>query len=117
MRIPSLRDFQVYIEYWSDIYHMDYQQVIANLQLAYSRESASGRDQVGKEDWKVAERQQFLDLLKREGKKTLLEIGAGTGTDGLFFQKSGMRVVCTDLSPAMIELCREKAWKPMSWIF
>ena len=87
---------------------MNYQQVIANLQRAYSRESASGRDRAGKEDWKVAERQQFLELLKREGKKTLLEIGAGTGTDGLFFQKSGMRVVCTDLSPSMVELCREK---------
>ena len=87
---------------------MDYQQVITHLQRAYSRESASGRDQAGKEDWKMAERQQFLELLKREGKKTLLEIGAGTGTDGLFFQKSGMRVVCTDLSPAMVELCREK---------
>src|SRR5258708_21695202 len=83
---------------------MDYQQVIAHLQRAYSRESASGRDQAGKEDWKVAERQQFLDLLKREGKKTLLEIGAGTGTDGLFFQNSGMRVGCPDLSPPPGEL-------------
>lgn len=87
---------------------MDYQQVITNLQRAYSRQRAHERDQAEKEDWKVAERQLFLDLLKREGKKTLLEIGAGTGTDGLFFQKSGMCVVCTDLSPAMIELCREK---------
>jgi len=87
---------------------MDYQQAITNLQRAYSRQRAHERDQAEKEDWKVAERQQFLDLLKREGKKTVLEIGAGTGADGLFFQKSGMRVVCTDLSPVMVELCREK---------
>ncbi|HJT55010.1 MAG TPA: hypothetical protein VJ761_00835 [Ktedonobacteraceae bacterium] len=56
---------------------MDYQQAITNLRMAYSRESASERDRMGKEDWKVAERQQFLDLLKQEGKQTLLEIGAG----------------------------------------
>ncbi len=87
---------------------MDYQQAITNLQRAYSRQKAHERDQAEKEDWKITERQQFLDLLKREGKKTVLEIGAGTGTDGLFFQKSGMRVVCTDLSPVMVELCREK---------
>ena|SRR5215469_12967245 len=54
---------------------MDYRQVTTHLRRAYSRESASSRDQTGKEDWKVAERQQFLDLLQREGKKTLLEIG------------------------------------------
>lgn len=87
---------------------MDYQQVVANLQVAYGHESASSRDQARKEDWKMAERQQFLDLLKQEGKKTLLEVGAGTGADGLFFQKNGLHVVCTDLSLAMIELCREK---------
>ncbi len=90
------------------MHHMNYQQAITNLREAYSRESASVRDRSTKEDWKLAERQQFLDLLQQEGKKTLLEIGAGTGTDGLFFQNSGIQVVCTDLSPAMVELCREK---------
>jgi SAM-dependent methyltransferase len=87
---------------------MSYQQIITDLQKAYSRESARDRDKMEKDDWKVIERQAFLDLLKQESKQTLLEIGAGTGTDSLFFQSNGLRVVCTDLSPAMIELCREK---------
>jgi len=87
---------------------MDYQQVTEDLRLAYSDESAKDRDQAGKEDWKIAERQRFLDLLKQEYKQTLLEVGAGTGTDSIFFQSNGLRVVCTDLSPAMIRLCREK---------
>ncbi len=86
----------------------DYQQVITTLRAAYSRESATQRDNTEKEDWKVVERQQFLVLLQQEGKITLLEIGAGTGKDALFFQESGLRVVCTDLSPAMIALCRAK---------
>lgn len=87
---------------------MDYQQVIAHLRQAYDQKSARKRDEMKKEDWKVAERQHFLDLLKQEGKQRLLEIGAGTGTDSLFFQNNGIRVVCTDLSPAMVEKCREK---------
>jgi SAM-dependent methyltransferase len=86
----------------------EYQQVLTSLRAAYSRESAMQRNQAGKEPWKIAERQQFLALLQREGKTTLLEVGAGTGQDSLFFQENGMHVVCTDLSTAMVELCREK---------
>ena len=86
----------------------DYQQVITTLRTAYSQQSAEQRDSEEKQAWKVAERQQFLDLLQKEGKTTLLEIGAGTGKDSIFFQNKGLHVVCTDLSPAMISLCREK---------
>lgn len=87
---------------------MEYQQAIESLRLAYSRESAKERDQATKDSWKIVERQAFLDLLKREQKQSLLEVGAGAGTDSLFFQENGLRVTCTDLSPAMIELCRAK---------
>lgn len=87
---------------------MDYQQVTKDLLLSYNDEMAKSRDETEKEDWKLAERQYFLDLLKQEHKQTLLEVGAGTGTDSLFFQNNGLRVTCTDLSPAMIRLCREK---------
>ncbi|MGH2479233.1 MAG: class I SAM-dependent methyltransferase, partial [Ktedonobacteraceae bacterium] len=87
---------------------MEYQQAIADLRVAYSLESAAQRDKVEKDSWKVAERQRFLALLQQENRQTLLEIGAGTGTDSLFFQNNGLRVICTDLSPAMVELCREK---------
>lgn len=86
----------------------DYQQVIETLRAAYSDESAAQRDNTAKDDWKLVERQQFLTLLQQEGKRTLLEIGAGTGQDSLFFQQNGLRVVCTDLSPDMIALCRAK---------
>ena len=86
----------------------DYQQVMEMLRAAYSSESAEQRDHAEKEAWKLVERQRFLALLQQEGKTTLLEIGAGTGKDSLFFQQHGLRVVCTDLSPAMIALCRAK---------
>lgn len=86
----------------------DYQQVIETLRAAYSDESAAQRDNTAKDDWKLVERQRFLTRLQREGKRTLLEIGAGTGQDSLFFQENGLHVVCTDLSPNMIALCRAK---------
>ncbi len=89
----------------------DYQQVITGLRASYNREQAEQRNQAEKDAWKVTERQQFLALLQQEGKTTLLEIGAGTGNDSLFFQDNGLNVVCTDLSSAMVTFCRDKGLK------
>ena len=58
------------------------------------------------EPWKVPERAAFLELLVREERKSLLEIGAGTGVHGRFFADAGFDVVCADLSAAMVEHCR-----------
>jgi SAM-dependent methyltransferase len=87
---------------------MEYEQIIASLRLAYNEENANWREQRVKEDWKIAERQHFLTLLKQERRQRLLEVGAGTGADSLFFQSNGLRVICTDLAPAMVRHCREK---------
>ena len=38
----------------------------------------------------------------------LLEIGAGTGQDSVYFQQEGFAVVAADLSPVMVERCRAK---------
>lgn len=84
-----------------------YQQVINDLRIAYDGK-ASERDQEAKTPWKLAERQHFLELLRQEGKQTLLEIGAGTGHDSRFFADNGLHVTCTDLSPEMVRFCREK---------
>jgi len=58
--------------------------------------------------WKVEERARFLAQLKAEGKHTLLEIGAGTGRECLFFKQNGLQPFAIDLSPAMVELCQQK---------
>ncbi len=52
--------------------------------------------------------QSFLSLLQKEYKQTLLEVGAGVGRDGLFFQDHALEITCVDLSPVMVELCRNK---------
>lgn len=78
-----------------------------NLRQSYDRK-AQERDARTIQEWKLTERQAFLSLLRQEQKQTLLEIGAGTGIDGNFFQEHGLEVICIDLSPEMVKLCRQK---------
>lgn len=58
--------------------------------------------------WKSEERRRFLDEVKAEGKRTLLELGAGPGRDAAFFKDEGLTVTATDFSPEMVRLCRAK---------
>jgi len=78
-----------------------------NLRTTYNK-YAQEREANRMQGWKMEERSKFLSLLQKERKQTLLEIGAGTGHDSKFFQEQGLEVVCIDLSPAMVELCRQK---------
>ncbi len=84
-----------------------YDDIIVGLRDAYDR-GAGEREKGSPAPWKEEERRHFLAALRDEGKQTLLEIGAGTGKDGLFFQQHGLDVTCTDLSPEMVALCRRK---------
>jgi SAM-dependent methyltransferase len=77
------------------------------LRSAYNS-SANQRQQGEVASWKLSERQAFFDLLRSEGKDFLLEIGAGPGKDSEFFQNEGLEVISTDLSPQMVQLCRDK---------
>jgi SAM-dependent methyltransferase len=86
----------------------DYRQVIVGLRQAYGSAAAEEREGRQKESFKTDERRRFLDLLRDRGAASLLEVGAGTGHDSLYFQEQGLRVLCTDLSPDMIGLCRSK---------
>lgn len=79
----------------------------SNFSKIYDR-YAQERDKRGIATWKIQERNRFLALLKNERKKTLLEIGAGTGKDGKFFNDSGLEVISTDVSFEMVRLCRKK---------
>lgn len=78
-----------------------------NLRASYGR-AAQSRDAQPIEAWKVKERQRFLELLQAEGRRSLLELGAGPGKDGAFFQTQGLEVLCTDLSPEMVAACAAK---------
>lgn len=77
------------------------------LRLAYDR-AAAQRDEDAIPGWKAVERDRFLAALRAEQKTRLLEIGAGPGHHGRFFQDNGLHVVCTDLSSEMVDRCRAK---------
>ena len=84
-----------------------YQDVLDSLRVSYDGRAA-WRDQQEKEPWKLAERELFLGRVLDDGGGRLLEIGAGPGHDSAFFASHGLQVVATDLSPAMVRLCRQK---------
>lgn len=85
-------------------------QLRAALREFYDK-TALDREAGTMQDWKIQERASFLSLLQKEQKKSLLEVGAGVGRDSQFFQENGFDATCIDLSPAMIELCRQKGLK------
>ncbi len=84
-----------------------YEKVKTDLRQAYDS-NATERDGYKIEAWKIRERDRFLALLLKSEKQHLLEIGAGPGHFSKFFQDRGLEVVCTDLSPGMVRLCRAK---------
>lgn len=51
------------------------------------------------QDWKVKEREFFLNRIHNENYRSLLEIGAGTGKDSLYFKERGLNTFSTDISP------------------
>ena len=87
---------------------MTKQKIRADLVKAYDQQ-AEQRNKSNIDGWKATERAQFLTLLQKEAKQTLLEIGAGHGRDSLFFKEQGFHVTSIDLSPKMVKLCREKS--------
>jgi SAM-dependent methyltransferase len=84
-----------------------YDTVVRDLRASYDA-AAEDRDVKAKQQFKLDERAAFLDRLRAVQAETLLEVGAGTGQDGVFFRDEGLRVVAVDLSPAMVERCRAK---------
>ena len=84
-----------------------YAKIITELQNSYDN-AAEERNTYEITDWKAEERRRFLEEIQREQKQMLLEIGAGAGRDGQFFQEQGLQVICTDLSPNLVEFCRAK---------
>lgn len=84
-----------------------YDEIIKSLRQAYDT-SAVERDKASRGSWRIRERHKFLELLAKEKRSTLLEIGAGPGKDSKFFHDNGLQVIATDLSPQMVALCREK---------
>jgi len=81
--------------------------MLSDLKSYYDTDAAR-READEQADWKLALRREFLTRAQAEGKRSLLEIGAGPGKDSRYFMDHGMSVVAVDLSPEMVRLCRLK---------
>ncbi|HLE49427.1 MAG TPA: class I SAM-dependent methyltransferase [Patescibacteria group bacterium] len=79
------------------------------LKTAYDADAKRRDSLEGKRDqWKLDIRQKFVELLKKENKTTILELGSGAGLDAKYFQESGFKVLATDLSDKMVEMCKKR---------
>lgn len=69
---------------------------------------ANDREKKEAQDWKIDQIKEYLELIKKENKKTILEIGAGPGRDSKFFMDNGLEATATDLSEEMVKICKGK---------
>ncbi len=86
---------------------MNVKNIKSNLRKFYDEE-AKYRNLNHKQEWKLNQREIFYNYIKKEGKDTLLELGAGTGQDSKFFMDCGLKVTAIDLSNEMVKICKEK---------
>lgn len=71
-------------------------------------EHAHERNASSKQEWKIQSRSRFLEQLKANHTRTLLEIGAGTGQDSLYFMEHGLDVTAIDLSEEHVSYCNQR---------
>ena len=88
----------------------EYDTVIEGLRSSYDAK-VEERDTHEVEPWKKAERARYLALLEAEGRHALVDIGAATGLHAEYFRAAGLDVTCVDLSPAMVQRCRDKGFE------
>ncbi|HEV2360247.1 MAG TPA: class I SAM-dependent methyltransferase [Acidimicrobiales bacterium] len=84
-----------------------YDEVISGLRVAYDG-AVEERSSKSVPDWKRREWDTFAGRLQAEGRKSILEIGSGTGVHARYFTELGFDVTCTDLSAAMVAHCRSQ---------
>lgn len=78
-----------------------------DLVRSYDRD-APARNQRSLPEQRVRLRERFVELLRKEGRTGLLELGAGAGQDGEAFLGDNFDLVAVDLSPGNVRLARER---------
>jgi len=53
----------------------------------------------------------FFDKFIELSKEKILDVGSGSGRDGLILQKAGLDVICLDASESMIRISTERGLK------
>lgn len=81
--------------------------ISSKLSESYDKK-ASERELSVLQDWKITERENFVQFIRDEEVKNLLEIGAGTGKDSHYFSELGLNTFSIDISPEMVKLIKNK---------
>jgi SAM-dependent methyltransferase len=55
---------------------------------------------------RVARRGAYIEQLRAEGRRSVLEVGTGPGRDGTAFAQAGLDYTGVDLAPASVAVCR-----------
>jgi SAM-dependent methyltransferase len=55
---------------------------------------------------RIAHRTSFIELLERESRRRIIEVGCGPGRDGVPFADAGLEYLGVDLAPAAVRHCR-----------
>lgn len=79
--------------------------LLADLARYYDQDAAS-RSTRPLAAGRVAHRDGFIDRLRAEGRRSVIEIGTGPGRDAVAFLAAGFEVAGVDLSPVHVELAR-----------
>lgn len=81
--------------------------------IAFYDAQAPEREQRGLREGRTDLRSRFLQRLRDEERRTLIDLGAGPGHDAVAFSRAGIQVTAIDLSAQHVALCRAKrieAW-------
>ncbi|VXC58645.1 Methyltransferase domain-containing protein [Arthrobacter sp. 9AX] len=73
----------------------------------YNRRAAAGVDHPPSLN-RAEQRERFIALLKSEGRHAILEIGTGTGQDGLKFVRAGIRYTGVDIAEGQVRRARSR---------
>ena len=79
----------------------------AKLVQSYDNDAAA-RDERVLPDARQELRGRFIELLRAEGRSSIIEFGAGAGQDAVELMAAGLSVVAMDLSPENVEKCRAR---------
>lgn len=74
--------------------------------ITYYDNEVADRECRGIPGERVAARDEFVRLVRREGRASVLEVGTGPGRDLLTFRQAGLEVRGVDLAPASVARCR-----------
>ncbi|QSB14065.1 methyltransferase domain-containing protein [Natronosporangium hydrolyticum] len=74
--------------------------------MAYYDQDATLRAERQVDPERAIRRAEFLDLLRAEGRRTLLEVGTGPGRDATVFAAAGIQVSGVDLAAEQVRLAR-----------